>query len=168
MSIVERLGGSGAAKIQQLSHTAKFLRIFLHICQEDGDYFSIIPFPVCQRTRKPSAIANHACMNLQIAEAQPLFCKEHATSLYPLSLTGWKTSVPPSSTVGRGAGRNEWMCITELQEPAFFQQSFDFGIGNVATFGFVVNIEEIDFSLIHCCYDRNRDNPCASALASAF
>ena len=68
----------------------------------------------------------------------------------------------------RGGTKRMGVCITELQEPAFFQQSFDFDIGNVATFGFVINIEEIDFSLIHCCYDRNRNNPCASALASAF
>ena len=33
-------------------------------------------FPVCQRTCKPSAMTNHTCMNLRIAEAQPLFCKE--------------------------------------------------------------------------------------------
>ena len=38
--------------------------------------FRLVCFPVCQRTRKPSATTNHACMNLQIAEAQPLFCKE--------------------------------------------------------------------------------------------
>lgn len=36
MSIVERLGGSGAAKIQQLSHTAKFLRMFLRTARKWG------------------------------------------------------------------------------------------------------------------------------------
>ena len=45
-------------------------RIFLLIYKE------VSRFPVCQRTRTPSAMANHACLNLQIAEAQPLFCKE--------------------------------------------------------------------------------------------
>ena len=36
------------------------------------------PFPSLSKNAqgKPRAITNHACMNLQIAEAQPLFCKE--------------------------------------------------------------------------------------------
>ena len=120
----------------------------------------------CKSTTLSCLAFIYDCFSIIHFHASLLRSAECASTL--CAPTGWKTSVPPSSTVGRGAGRNEWMCITELQEPAFFQQSFDFGIGNVATFGFVVNIEEIDFSLIHCCYDRNRNNPCASALAFAF
>ena len=42
-------------------------------------YKEVSRFPVYQRTCKPSAMANYACINLQIAEAQPVLSKERAS-----------------------------------------------------------------------------------------
>ena len=64
------------------------------------------PFPSLSKNAQGERNVRQACLN-GIAEAQPLFCKERFIFI-SLSLAGWKTSVPPSSTVGRGAGRNEW------------------------------------------------------------
>ena len=63
--------------VYQLESTLQRYAYFRYSTVKVEIFFLKFPvFQSCQRTRTPSAIANHACMNLQIAEAQPLFCKE--------------------------------------------------------------------------------------------
>ena len=61
-------------------------------------------------------MANHACMNLQIAEAQPLFCKERFIF---------------SSTVGRGAGRETcgvYRCLQQCRVLPYLGKPFHEGL----------------------------------------